>query len=107
MTTWMTFSFVRISIKGGKPVTGKRGAGLLNDKSVVSTEIEERVKLVYNDCWRIYKEYIMSHDMAQYNRRITELMTKYSRDEFLLSILWAFVPVVTALHAEYLKNENK
>ncbi len=80
---------------------------MLNDKSAASIELEERVKLVYNDCWKIYKEYIMSHDMGQYNRRIEELMTKYSRDKFLLSILWAFVPVVTALHAEHLKIENQ
>lgn len=65
------------------------------------------MRLIYNDCWKVYKEYIASHDMGQFNRRVTELQTRYGRDDFLLNILWAFVPVITALHAEYLKSQEE
>jgi hypothetical protein len=72
--------------------------------SSISEETEQKVKLIYNDVWKIYKEYLEHHDMAQFNKRIPELRSKYYDNEFLLSILWAFVPVITKLHAEYLKG---
>ena len=62
---------------------------------------------VYNDCWGIYREYTKTHDMSQYNRRIVELKAKYPQMErFVRDILFAFVPVVKSLHAEYLMEKT-
>lgn len=62
---------------------------------------------VYNDCWKIYREYTETHDMSQYNRRIVELKAKYPQMErFVRDILFAFAPVVNSLHAEYLMEKT-
>lgn len=68
----------------------------------VSREIEESIKRIYNDCWFIYKEYLGSHDMAQYNRRVCELKEKYPNEEFLKDILYGFIKKINTLHARYL-----
>lgn len=70
-------------------------------------EIDQQVTEVYNDCWKIYREYTETHDMSQYNRRIVELKAKYPQMErFVRDILFAFVPVVNSLHAEYLMEKT-
>ncbi len=68
----------------------------------ISKKIEEQIKGIYNDCWFIYKEYLGSHDMAQYNCRVSELKGKYRNDEFLVDILYGFTKKLTTLHARYL-----
>ena len=67
-----------------------------------SREIENRIKGIYNDCWFIYKEYLGSHDMAQYNRRVCELKAKYPDEEFLTDILYGFIKKLNTLQARYL-----
>ena len=69
-------------------------------------ETEESVRNIYNDVWKIYKEYLTSHDMSLWNKRIVELQVKYHRNEFLINLLWAFVSVITKMHAEYLGREH-
>lgn len=66
-----------------------------------SREIEDRIKGIYNDCWLIYKEYLGSHDMAQYNRRACELKAKYPDEEFLTDILYGFIKKLNTLQARY------
>lgn len=61
---------------------------------------------IYNDCWKVYKEYLSGHDMSRFNERVSELKDKYNRDKFLLDILWAFAPVVNELHAEFLMTKD-
>lgn len=68
----------------------------------VSEQLEKKVRDIYNDCWKAYKEYLGGHDMSRFNERVAELTEKYDRDRFLVDILWAFAPVVNELHAEFL-----
>ena len=70
-------------------------------------EIDERTKAVYNDCWKIYREYTDGHDMRLLNRRIGELKKKHGNVQFLQDILLAFTPVYNSLHAEYLMKLHK
>lgn len=72
----------------------------------ISRGIEDHIKCVYNDCWFIYKEYLGSHDMGQYNRRVSELKRKYMNDEFLVDILYGFAKKITTLHARYLMGKD-
>nr|DAZ15544.1 MAG TPA: hypothetical protein [Caudoviricetes sp.] len=45
--------------------------------------------------------------MSQYNRRIVELKVKYPQmGRFVRDILFAFVPVVNSLHAEYMMEKD-
>jgi len=43
--------------KKRKTSIGKRGAGSLNGK-----EIDQQVTAIYNDCWKLYREYTKTHD---------------------------------------------
>ena len=71
-----------------------------------SEKLDREVTVIYNECWKIYREYTVGHDMALYNRRVGELTEKYRRSRFLVNILYAFAPVVNALHGEHLKEEK-
>ena len=95
---WMISSFARISGKSGKQAIGKRGAGSLNGK-----EIDQQVTAIYNDCWKLYREYTKTHDMRQLNNSIVEVKAKYPKmQQFTRDILYAFSPVINSIHAEYL-----
>lgn len=100
MTMLTGFSFVRISGREEKRIIGKRGA------ESVSEAIEKKVRLIYNDCWASYKKYLADHDMAGFNQRVVELQQKYGEERFLRDILYAFAPVINALHAEYLMDKE-
>ncbi|MFR9272100.1 MAG: hypothetical protein ACLVO2_06280 [Clostridia bacterium] len=69
-------------------------------------EIDSKVKAIYNECWKAYREYTDSNDMGQFNRRAVELKRKYAGDPFLINLLFSFAPVVNALHAEYLMQKD-
>ena len=98
MTMWMIFSFAKTNGSGGRPAIEKRGARLLN-----ATEIDRQVTAIYNDCWKTYREYTKTHNMRQFNKRVTELKAKYpNMQRFVRDILFAFVPVINSLHAEYM-----
>lgn len=65
--------------------------------------MEEKIKEIYNDCWKSYRMYTGDHDMVAYNNRSVELVEKHGKSIFLEKILLAFAPVVNALHAEHRK----
>ncbi|WP_289302022.1 hypothetical protein [Sporofaciens musculi] len=72
----------------------------------ISRGIEERIKSIYNDCWFIYKEYLESHNLEQYNRRVCELKEKYPDEEFLKDILYGFIKKLNILQARYLMYKD-
>lgn len=72
----------------------------------VGREIEESIKRIYNDCWFIYKEYLGSHDMAQYERRTCELKRRYPGEEFLTDILQGFKKELIVLRVRCEKGEE-
>lgn len=65
---------------------------------------EEQIKQIYNDCWLIYKDYLYSHDMRQYNEQAEELVSKYKGCHEVVGLLWWFTPIVNELHEEYVKS---
>nr|DAY97762.1 MAG TPA: hypothetical protein [Caudoviricetes sp.] len=97
----MTSPSVRINGNEEKQAIERRGV------RSVSNTTEEKVKKIYNDCWKIYREYTNGRDMALYNQRIAQLCQKYHRDPFLINILYAFAPVMNGLHAEYLMESRQ
>ena len=40
--------------------------------------MEERIKSIYNECWKIYKQYLETRDMAEWNRNMMQVKKKYS-----------------------------
>ena len=67
--------------------------------------MEERIKNIYNDCWKSYKEYLSNHDMTGYNKRSIELMEKYNGSDIADLLLW-FAPRVNMLHEEWRKKNG-
>lgn len=72
----------------------------------LSKEIEERIKMIYNDCWLTYKKYLESYDMVQYEENICELQKKYHNEEFLEDILYGFKRMLNILQESGGKNRE-
>lgn len=66
--------------------------------------MEERIKNIYNDCWKSYKEYLRDHDMYAYNNRSIMLTEKYGNGSDLVDLLLWFAPRVNMLHEEWRKQ---
>ena len=42
-------------------------------------EYDKRVTAMYNDCWKLYRDYTKSHDMRQFNEVKDAVIEKYGR----------------------------
>ena len=42
-------------------------------------EYDKRVTAMYNDCWKLYRDYTKSHDMRQFNEAKDAVIKKYDR----------------------------
>ena len=50
-------------------------------------EYDKRVTAMYNDCWKLYRDYTKSHDMRQFNEAKDAVIKKYDRQCDFLSCL--------------------
>ncbi|MCB6414535.1 hypothetical protein LI221_05550 [Faecalimonas umbilicata] len=67
-------------------------------------EIKSRISGIYNDCWKIYKEFLQDYDMDKYNRRAQELTKKYGcRNDIKDMVLW-WAPSINRLHDIHVKG---
>ena len=46
-------------------------------------EYDKRVTAMYNDCWKLYRDYTKSHDMRQFNEAKDAVIEKYGRQKTL------------------------
>lgn len=69
--------------------------------------MEERIKNIYNDCWKNYKTYLSDHDMAAYNVRSQELTEKYECREDIIDLLLWFAPKVQTLHDMWRRSNGE
>jgi len=67
--------------------------------------MDARVKMIYNDCWSIYKEYLGTHDMKKYNGDCIALVKKHECCEEVKGLLFWFAGIVNELH-ENDRREN-
>lgn len=60
--------------------------------------MEERIKSIYNECWKIYKQYLETRDMAEWNRNMLQVKEKYGgKPDVVNLLLWHSINV-QALH---------
>lgn len=60
--------------------------------------MEERIKSIYNECWKIYKQYLETRDMAEWNRNMLQVKEKYGgKSDVVNLLLWHSINV-QALH---------
>ena len=60
--------------------------------------MEERIKSIYNECWKIYKQYLETRDMAEWNRNMLQVKERYGgKSDVVNLLLWHSINV-QALH---------
>lgn len=69
--------------------------------AIKGESMEERIKNMYNDGWRIYKEYLATHDMAKFNKNMANLCEKYDRQSDIAGLMLWIAARVQGLHDEY------
>lgn len=60
--------------------------------------MEERIKSIYNDCWKIYKQYLTTRDMAEWNENMMQVKEKYGGKPDVVNLLLWHGMNVQALH---------
>ena len=59
-------------------------------------EYDKRVAAIYNDCWKLYRDYTKSHDMRQFNEAKDAVIKKYDRQcDVIDLVLWIAIRVQT------------
>lgn len=64
--------------------------------------MEKRIMDMYNDAWKVYKRYLATHDMEQFNKDMQELVEKYEGQPDIQGLAIWFMARVQGLHDEYL-----
>ena len=60
--------------------------------------MEERIKSIDNECWKIYKQYLKTRDMAEWNRNMLQVKEKYGEKPDVINLLLWHSMNVQALH---------
>lgn len=56
----------------------------------------KRVTAIYNDCWKLYREYTQTHDMCRFNKDKDALARKYDgKSDAIDLLLWIGIRVQT------------
>lgn len=69
--------------------------------------MEERIKNMYNDAWKIYKEYLSNHDVAAFTDNAAELCTKFNHDTDICNLMIWWSARVQGLHDQYMRLSNE
>lgn len=68
--------------------------------------MEERIKAMYNDCWKTYKQYLESHNMREWNENVMDLKKKYGSEPDIVGLLFWFSERVQGLHDAYERRQR-
>lgn len=73
-------------------------------------ELDERVKTLYNACWKSFRQYTNDHDIEAYSERCQQLLAQ-NKDSILISsvcegINWELAKVVNAMHEKHLERRT-
>lgn len=68
-------------------------------------ELDERVKTLYNACWKSFRQYTNDYDIEAYAERCQQLLVQ-NKDSILMSsvcegINWELAKVVNAMHKKH------
>lgn len=57
---------------------------------------DKRITAIYNDCWKLYREYTRTHDMGKFNENKDTLARKYNgKSDVIDLLLWISIRVQT------------
>lgn len=63
--------------------------------------MEERIKNMYNDAWKIYKDYLANRNIAAFTDSASELCKKYDNKPDICNLLIWWSARVQGLHDKY------
>lgn len=66
--------------------------------------MEKRIMDMYNDAWKIYKEYLKNHNIATFTDDAAALCKKYGNETDICSLMIWWAARVNTLHQEYMKG---
>lgn len=70
-------------------------------------EYDKRVTAMYNDCWKLYRDYTKSHDMRQFNEAKDAVIKKYDRQcDVIDLVLWIAIRVQTLTNCCYMQPQR-
>ena len=69
--------------------------------------MEKRIMDMYNDAWKVYKQYLTSHNMAQFNKAMETLVVKYDCQPDIKGLAVWFMGRVQGLHEQYMRTSNE
>ena len=59
---------------------------------------------MYNDAWKIYKDYLRTHDIAKFTDDAAVLVNKYNGNTDICNLMIWWSARVQGLHEGYMKN---
>ena len=65
--------------------------------------MEDRIKNLYNEAWKIYKQYLLTHDIAEFTDNASELVKKYGHDTDACYLMIWWSARVQGLHDSWLR----
>ena len=68
--------------------------------------MEERIKNMVNDAWKVYKQYLASRSMAQLNKDMESLITKYDCQQDIKDLMFWFAARVRGILDEQEDIDN-
>lgn len=66
--------------------------------------MEDRIKGMYNDAWKIYKQYLLSHNIAQFTEDGAALCEKYGHETDVCNLMIWWSARVQGIHDEYMRS---
>lgn len=65
---------------------------------------EERIKGMYNDAAKLFKEYLTDHDIAKFTDKAAEINKKYGCGTDVCGLMIWWSARVNGLHQEYMRG---
>lgn len=69
--------------------------------------MEKRIMDMYNDAWKIYKEYLAKHDIAKFTENAAALTEKYGCETDVCNLMIWWSARVQGLHDEYMEGQRE
>ena len=69
--------------------------------------MEKRIMDMYNDAWKIYKEYLRTHNITKFTDDAAALCKKYNHETDVCNLMIWWSARVQSLHDEYMRNERE
>lgn len=68
--------------------------------------MEKRIMDMYNDAWKVYKQYLTNHNLAQFQQNVESIIIKYDCQPDIKGLVVWFMARVQGLNDEYMRSKD-